>query len=279
MNEHSSKLSSPWFFFLLTFGWSWLFYIPAVLSGKGADTFLVALLRYLGGAGPLLASITLTYITQDREGRRDYWRRVFDFKRISAGWYAIILLTIPILTALPVLLDVLFGGSGAQLEAAARFIDQPLAILPFVVFNLLFGPIPEELGWRGYALDRLQMKWNALVSSLVLGSVWSLWHLPLFFIKGTYQYDLGLGSSGFWLFMVLMVPASVLYTWIYNNNGRSTLSAVLFHFMTNFIGELFELTERAEISQFLLWFAIALVVIIVWGPKTLTRRMNYTKGK
>jgi hypothetical protein len=85
--------------------------------------------------------------------------------------------------------------------------------------------------------------------------VWALWHLPLFFVDGTYQSNLGVGTLVFWIF---------------NNNRGCTLSAVMLHFMDNFIGELFELTERVELYQFMLWIAAAIVVTVVWGPKTLT---------
>jgi membrane protease YdiL (CAAX protease family) len=74
------------------------------------------------------------------------------------------------------------------------------------------------------------VKWNALTSSLILGAAWTVWHLPLFFIQGSYQHSLGLGTVRFWLYMMDKVPQSVLMTWIYNNNRRSTLSAILFHF-------------------------------------------------
>jgi membrane protease YdiL (CAAX protease family) len=239
------------------------------------DKFPVQVLIALGGIGPVVSAIVLTRITHDRGAQRDYWRRVIDFRRIGAGWYAVILLTVPILTALAVLLDVLFGGSGAQLEVAARFVSQPLAILPFAIFMLFFGPIPEELGWRGYALDRLQVRWSALTSSLVLGTIWALWHLPLFFIVGTYQNSLGFGTLFFWTFMMGLIPGAILYTWIYNNNRRSTLSAVLFHFTVNFIGELFALSERAELFLFLLWILAAIVITIIWGHKTLTRQAKH----
>lgn len=274
MRMPPSKRSSPWQFFALTWGWTWLFWIPAALSGQDVMTFPVVLLVSIGGVGPALAGITLTYLTQERDGQRDYWRRVIEFKRIGARWYAVILLTIPVLIAFAILLDILAGGSVPQFETAARFLSQPLTILPFAIFTLLFGPLPEELGWRGYALDRLQAKWSALVSSFVLGVGWALWHLPLFFIEGTYQNELGLGSLPFWLFMVAMIPNSILYTWIYNNNRRSTLSAVLFHFMVNFTGELFSLTERAQFYQVLLFIVAAIAVTVIWGSKTLTRQQK-----
>jgi membrane protease YdiL (CAAX protease family) len=263
----SSKRSSLWFFFALVYGWSWLFWVPAVLSGLKFDEAPVPILIALGGIGPMVAGIALTYLTQDREGRRDYWRRVADFKRISPGWYAVTLLTVPVLMAFAVLLDVLSGGRGAHLEA--RFQSNPVSILPFAVFTLFFGPLPEELGWRGYALDRLQDRYGALVSSLVLGTGWALWHLPLFFIGGTYQNSLGLGSLEFWLYMAGMIPESILMTWIYNHNQRSTLSAVLFHFIINFIGELFALTEPADFYQIVVWAVVATAVVLLWGPRTL----------
>jgi membrane protease YdiL (CAAX protease family) len=263
-------LSSPWLFFALTYGWSWLLWVPAALSGLSADELAAQVLIVLGGVSPMLLAVALTYITQERQGRRAYWQRAIQFGRIKLRWYAVIFLTVPLLTVLAALLDVLLGGSGGRPEAMTRFLSQPLAILPFAIFMLFFGPVPEELGWRGYALDRLQMKWNALRSSVILGAVWALWHLPLFFVDGTYQNGLGVGTLSFWIFMLEIIPKSILITWIFNNTRRSTLSAVLLHFMDNFTGELFELTARAELYQFMLWIAASIVVTAVWGPKTLT---------
>jgi len=255
-------------FFGLTFGLSWLVWVLAALSGGAGATTWPTVLHYLGGLVPPLVATALIHLRHDRETRRDYWRRVIDVKRIRAGWYAVILLTVPVLAAVGALGDVLFGGSGARLEP--RFVGQPLAILPFAFFTLFFGPLPEEIAWRGYALDRLQARWTALISSLILGAVWTLWHVPLFFIEGTYQQSL-VGSLSLWLFMLDKIPQSILMTWIYNHNRRSTLSAVLFHFTVNFVGELFALTQRAELVYVLSWIAAALGVVAIWGPETLTR--------
>jgi membrane protease YdiL (CAAX protease family) len=143
--------------------------------------------------------------------------------------------------------------------------------VPTIVFRLFFGPIPEEPGWRGYALDGLQARMNALSASLILGIVWSLWHL-VFFIEGTWQAEqVGLGTQRFWLFMLSIVIESSLYTWIYSNTKQSTLSAILFQFVGNAFGELFALAERAELCSFFVAGAIVSCVVIIWGPKTLIR--------
>ena len=267
-------LSSPWVYFVSTLTLSWVFTIPIALSGESLDQSPVLMVLYaLGGLGPAVSAISLTYLTQDSDGRRDYWWRIVDIRRIPLKWYAVILLTVPTITALAALVDKLLGGQGIMLEEAARFLDNPLSLLPFTLFTLLFGPLPEEIGWRGYALDRLQSRWSALVSSLILGSVWAIWHLPQFFIRGTYQHNLGFGwPPSFWTFALNIVFQSLLYTWIYNNTSRSTLSAILLHFMTNYIGELFGLSNRAEMFALGLWFIAAILIVVDWESGTL--RLN-----
>jgi hypothetical protein len=107
----------------------------------------------------------------------------------------------------------------------------------------------------------------------MIGVVWSLWHVPLFFIGGTYQAEqVGLGTQRFWFFLLTIVVESVLITWIYNNTNRSTLSAILFHFVGNSFGELFALSAQAEVYNFALGILAAVAVIVVWGPRTLARR-------
>jgi hypothetical protein len=99
-----------------------------------------------------------------------------------------------------------------------------------------------------------------------------MWHLPLFFISGTYQAGLGLGTTGFWLFMVAIIPQSVVITWVYNNTRRSTLSSVLLHFAVNLTGELFALSQRADALLVAGWLALGVGVVVVWGPARLSRQ-------
>jgi membrane protease YdiL (CAAX protease family) len=270
-NSPRAMLSNPWAFFALALGWSWLFWFVAILLGLSIETPLGGSLALLGLLGPLVAGVTGAYLTQDKEGRRDYWLRVIDPKRIKPRWYVALFLFVPVLIALSAWFDKLVGGNGAAWEEPAlRFFAAPWTIIPFALSTFLIGPM-EEFGWRGYVLDRLQDRWNALVSSLILGIVWSLWHLPLFYFKDTYQFNLEVGSQAFWLFMFGIVPLTVVFSWIFNHTRRSTLGAMLFHFMVNFVGQLVALTPRAEFYSIVLWTIAAIMVTAIWGARTLTR--------
>jgi membrane protease YdiL (CAAX protease family) len=275
MNENLQttrpKLASPWIYFLATYAWSCLFGGIAILMNLSMETAGGLVLVILAAMGPMVTGIAFTYLTRDKEGQRDYWKRVIDFKRIPVKWYLVIFLFVPALNCLAALLDVITGGNGATWgEAALHFITDPSSIILSILFASLF-PFIEELGWRGYVLDRLQEKNSALVSSLILGVVWSAWHLPTFFIRGSYQASLGIGTPAFWLFLFSILPLTFAFTWIYNNTGRSTLAVILFHSMVNFTGELIALTERADTLSTVLWFVTAVIIAVSWGAKALAR--------
>jgi membrane protease YdiL (CAAX protease family) len=276
MNENLKTtrpaLAAPWIFFVATYLWTWLFWGIGILTGATLETPAGGLLLMTGVIGPMVMGITFTYLTRDAEGRRDYWKRIIDFKRISWKWYLIIFLFVPILNVLAALFDVVLGGNGATWgEAARNFLTNPLSVIPSILFASLI-PFLEELGWRGYVLDRLQEKQSALMASLILGVIWSVWHLPMFFIQGSYQAGLGVGTWAFWLFMIGILPLSLPFTWIYNNTGRSTLAVILFHSMVNFTGEVIALTERADTFSIALWFIAAIAITLMWGGKTLMHR-------
>lgn len=267
------RWTSPKTFVILTFTITWLFWIPAAVYGVEVMRFPYVLLIAFGGLGPAVAGVFLTYKTRDKEGRRDYWRRIVDFKRIGAKWYMVIVLTFPVIIAMAILADIASCGKSPQFETLVNLSSDPLKIFYFLIFMLLFGPIPEELGWRGYVLDRLQEKRTALASSLILGIAWTFWHLPLFFMKGFYHHDeVGFGTPGCLSFCVYTVAFAILITWVYNNTRRSTLSAILFHFMGNFTAEAVTLSERADNFKSLLLVLSAVVVTIFWRPHTLTKK-------
>ncbi|NOX38244.1 MAG: methyltransferase domain-containing protein [Calditrichaeota bacterium] len=280
MRQGVSKAANPWRFFALALGISWFFWLWVPLFGWNVWTFPAILLGALGLFGPALAEIILIFRTRDKEQWHDYWHRVFDIKRIGKKWHAVIWLTFPAINTVAILLSIHTGFPSPQFDTAKNLLSEPWRIPVFMLFVLIFGPVPEELGWRGYALDGLQARYNALVSSLIVGTIWALWHIPLFFMKGTFQHDqLRLGTLNFWTFVFGTIITSILFTWIYNNTNRSTLSAILFHFMINFSGELLSPTEQARLYSMVLVTVLSMIVVVFWGPETLTRQQGKEKRK
>jgi len=230
----------------------------------------------LGILGPAVSGILLTCLTGDQQERGEYWRRLTRFRRISPSWYAIIILVAPVCSVLAILTGLVIKGSLPSFDTAVSYVTRPLTIIPFAIMTMIYGPVPEELGWRGYALDRLQRKWNALTSSLILGVIWAVWHLPFFFIHGTLLSEVvPLWSVQFWISMGPGILAlAVVMTWIYNNTQRSILAAILFHFMVNFTLEFLRLPGDHKIYLFLWLTVIAIVVTLVYGPATLTGKVR-----
>jgi len=151
------------------------------------------------------------------------------FLRWKVGWQwylaAFTLTGIPLLIALGY---ILLGNPVRGLRPGTT----PLILLGALALNLVNGPLGEEAGWRGFALPRLQGKYNALVSSLILGLLWAGWHIPYYF-----ELRSG-GNTGipFPIFVPILIGLSIVITWIYNNTGGSLVLSVLAHFAFNFSG-------------------------------------------
>ena len=110
MSEISRDLSIGtgrrlWSFFTLTFGLSWLCWVPAAISGQDVNASAWSILFILGGFGPSVAGVIMFYRNRNKEDRRYFWKRVFGFTRISSGWYLFIFLIFPVLLAINISLN------------------------------------------------------------------------------------------------------------------------------------------------------------------------------
>ena len=97
------KLASPWIYFAATFALTWLFWGLAIVTGSSMETPQGGMLMLLGVSGPTIIGITFMSLTRDKQGRRDYWKRVRDFRRIPLKWYLVIFLFVPMLSILAAL--------------------------------------------------------------------------------------------------------------------------------------------------------------------------------
>ncbi len=255
-------------FYLVVFCWSWSFWIVAAAFKISVLAPLGRALLLLGVLGPMAGGIGFARFSDGGRRWTQYWSRLADPRRIGPKWWPVVLLFVPVLAAAAVLLAEVSGDTLARPMAgfavARSFADLSTA-MAFLFGLLVQGPVPEELGWRGYALDRLQERRGPLASALILGIIWAAWHLPLFFMRDMLHWSHGVGSVWFWLFLVQVPCLSVVMTWLFNNTNRSTLGAVLFHFSANLAFALGNTTEVTNWYASLLLLATSLVLALCFG--------------
>jgi uncharacterized protein len=142
----------------------------------------------------------------------------------------------------------------------------PLAVLPvwFGLTVLFFGG-PEEPGWRGYALPRLQCRYNALAASLALGAVWALWHGPLWFMP-----DLGYQDLSYPLYVIQVMALCVVFTWLFNSTGGSVLLAVLMHAAANTSLVYLAPATHAQLGVTIAWCVVAAMIVVRYGVDDLS---------
>ena len=272
----SPRARGAWKFFLLVFCLSHVVVLwPMVFLGITITSPLGAIGVLLGGSAPSLSGIYLTWRDGGRAGLRNLWRRVTQF-HIGWRWYLAILLVPFLLRGSQFLFYVGRGGEMLPGALPSRIVADPLTVLLLIAQAFLIGPLMEELGWRGYALDHLLSKWNALTSSVILGVLWGLWHLPLFFLTGSSFSEvepLGLAITAF---IIAIVPLTVLYTWLHNNTARSVWTALLFHttnrLASETLGSLISPGRADYVVEMVAAILMGAIVVTIWGKATLVRR-------
>lgn len=257
-------------YILLTFGLTWPLMLAEVLGSRGVIPFRLSLagtsllLTLVLGYGPTIAALIITGVTRGRAGIRTLLGRLLIW-RIGWQWYAAAIL-IPGLVGLGATgLSAWRGGAPASWPP---FSWDMLLLLPvaFLVRGIVNG---EEIGWRGFALPHLQRRWNALTASLVLGGVWALFHLPIFFVHGASV----LGSQNNMnplAFLIDVVAGAILMTWLFNNTRGSLLIAYLYHAAVNtWTAEIF---RTNGIDSALITVVLAAIVVVRFDPARLTRK-------
>jgi uncharacterized protein len=223
---------NPIVFFLLTFAYSWILWLPSILSGLGivsVDTeAYTAVVVPIGAFAPMLAAITLI---ARQHGAKESWRfirQAFDFhaKPIYFG----VALFLPIL--IHAITHYLAPAMGLTVADSLIPADLPvpsilLAILYFLAMAFIGGG-QEEFGWRGYAQRPLQERIGVIPASLLIGVMWGLWHLPLWIMPGEPH-----ATYPFLAFLTMTTGISVVYAWLFNGSGQKISIVIIFHAMNN----------------------------------------------
>jgi uncharacterized protein len=222
---------SPLKFFILTFALSWLIWIPLVLSHYGIGPLHIPegasnLIRLIGVLMPATAAIILT-------GRSGGWAAVWALLRrlgiwrVGWKWWAAAALIYPLLLLVTALTYNRLGG-----HPRVTFVppESGMALMITMIF-LLVAALGEEIGWRGVALPALQQRRSALVSSVILGLCWGIWHLPFWLLMDSVDQF----GMAYLVLNFLLLPITFYITWIYNHGKSSLLLPVVFHLTFNIV--------------------------------------------
>ena len=260
-------------FFVLANLLSWLAWLPYILSENGLGIWNYRFSDALGSSqligvlpgaylGPIASALFVTAVADGRPGLRRWVRRMWRW-RVRWHWYAITLLGVP-----AAMLATGYVYTGGQVSTPSMMVVA--AYVPGLIMQMLTTGLAEEPGWRDFALPRLQRRFGPLAGTMVLGPMWALWHMPLFFS------DWGGWPDAHWTnavyFTVFCVAFNVVMTWVFNRTGESLPLAMLLHVSVNNFAsivwsEVFPTIELAEMHQALAAGAVVAAVLVLLGTR------------
>jgi len=251
----------PTIYFILAFAITWINgFILVVQSYQGGEKSIINLL--LAYMGPFIAGLIMMFVFADKAFRADFRRRIFNLRLINIKYLPFVLFFLPLAMVISILISIAFEQPMEQLSFAEEFkIFDGEVILSMILLVLV--PVLEELGWRGYGVDSLVSKFNLFKTSLIFGILWGLWHLPVFFIKGSYQSGLWEQNPLFAInFFVGIIPLAFIINFLFYKNNRSIALMGLFHVLINYSSELFEVNQVSKCIFTLVLTVVAIGIII-----------------
>ena len=274
-------------YFVLAFAGAWILQIPLLLAQNGfgflpwtLPTGLFTIPAVI--VGPFLAALVVAAVADGRAGLQQVLR-AYTRWHLGLRWYVLALLFWP---------GLLFGVTVLALHVRPPDLFRQLAPLLVTVFLpglleiLVVAQLWEEVGWRGFALQRLQRRFGPLLGTVILGTLWGCWHLPAFFYAGgvTEGARMAFTLPGFIQFfsgeLINFVLLSLMFTWVYNTTRGSLPVIILFHTVMDATNRPFFrlmpeqtfVTRVAPLGTAV--FIVLVVVIVVW-----TRgRLGYKAG-
>lgn len=242
------------FYFVLAFSLAWAVWLSMMIWQ------LPPALIWLAGIAPIGSGILVTWLADGRDGLCALGQRL-TLKGLTLRW-------ILIASLLP------FG-----LRFVSMAFDSTLSVYALPLFGLALlkglacAPVAlfEEVGWRGFALPRLQQRLSPLASALLLGLIWALWHLPLWKLQAFLFADL----NPFW-WMADTLAVSIMLTWLLNRGEGNLWLPCLFHGVANMtaqtlplpIGSITNSVVGVVVALFIVWIGVGKRTQAVWHNKS-----------
>lgn len=249
-----------WAFFAATFALSWGCWAPVAWAGwHTQDHPWGAALFLLGGFGPSVVGAVFLLAQGVTVG--ELVGRLVDPRRLSATASVVALGFYPVAFAAAALGVAALGGGWPGFDVAgAWWASGTVGLLGALGFVLVLGPLSEEIGWRGYAVDALEPRMGFVASSLVIGAAWWAWHLPLFALDGTLHESQGLLSFFAFGYLLTVLGYSVVFQWAYRRTRASVGLAVAAHFVVNGL-----IAGAAPFDGTIFVFATVVVLVVAGG--------------
>jgi uncharacterized protein len=254
-------------FYILAFAISWFGWVPLALGSRGIAPFdnpYFQILLIFPAVGPTLAAVIVSMTVLGKTGVRSLFK-AFTHWRVGFLWYIVAVLGPVVLSFAAQLITRLFG------LPAIHSGQQGFSFFLTVLVSSLVANPWEELGWRGFALPRLQKQYNALLASLIVGLLWGLWHLPLFFWVGG-----SMAEYPFIPWFIGLIANTFLFTWLYNSTKGSLLLVALFHIALNMAGAL--IPGVSTIASAIVTSIVAILVMVLFGRTNLSRLERQKSG-
>lgn len=245
-------------FYAIVFACTWFWWLLAILFDKGASLYVG---MFLGLISPAVIAVITVLTSKNKALIDDFKKKIVGFYRIKPKFIIAAVVIFALVVCASIGTSILFGGSVSQFSFTEDFsfsIGGSSALL-----TILLASSIEELGWRGYGEDAVGAYHSWFKESIIFGCIWALWHLPLFWIPGTYQY--GLKEMGFIYvinFLISVIPLDFIQTWVYVKNNRSMLATIIFHLFINIMQEKINMTPVTKCIE-TIFVAIAAVIIVV----------------
>jgi len=268
----------PLLYFSMTFLVTYALWFAGAYVSYQDESGLYMLLMLPGLMAPFLISLVLILTSKNSDLKKDFVNRLINLRLIQPKMLPVFVLIMPLAVVISIFISLQFGESISQFQFGEGF-SFSTGFVP-VLFLLVLTASFEELGWRGYAFDSLQSKYNFFTSSIIFGILWSLWHFPLIFVKNSYQYEIFQENIWFGVnFFVSIIAMGVIISWIWIKNKKSVIVAILFHFIVNISAEILEITQITKCIEtvVLTVFVVAIIAIdkeMFFSKEHLTERVN-----
>lgn len=245
-------------FVAITLAISWIIWSPLIVLGQNISPVARLIIIIIGGFGPFFSAIIVTLIADGRNGFREWRIKIFKF-RIGATFYILAFLYPIILAALSYGLYLLMGGEPIDFTNVPPWYAYPIGL----VFVFFLGGGQEEPGWRGFALPKLLSKYSPFISSIIIGVIWTIWHIPLFFVEGSSQVELP-----FEWYLPNVIAIAIVFTLLYLKTSGSVLPAMALHAGLNSVVSWFPM-ESGILPSYayhsIMGWIVVILLIMIYG--------------